>query len=548
MRQDRHSNSWLIWGFALILLLLTWLAIGYKISSEKSTEIAHIDRTNLNLTRTLEEHTLRTLKSVDQSVLFLKFQYEKTAGKEVHIEDYVREGMIISKLFNQLGVIDEHGMYIMSSLPNHKVIDLSDREHFRVHQAQDCDCLFISKPVLGRASGKWSLQLTRRINKPDGSFAGVVVVSLDPFYFTNLYSEMDLGPNSVISLVGDDGIVRARRTQDQASVGQDLSDSPLFAATKRATEGNWAQVSTIDKVSRLYAFRRVSGFPLTVFVGVDQGVSLAAFHQRAQAYLVFGVVYSLIVLAIAFATHQLLRKLEVSRDKAEESNRLKSEFLASMSHELRTPLNGIIGYAELLQDELTEEHHKEFASVIQNSGATLLTLLNSLLDLAKIEANKLELKQSATDLRQLARQVWMTHLPQAQEKSLGCTLDVAPDVPATVVCDDVRLTQVLNNLMHNAVKFTQKGQVALRISRVGEALHFAVQDTGPGLSPDAQVVVFEKFRQLESFENRRHSGTGLGLALSRQLVAQMGGQLQVRSQLNEGSEFFFSIPIQGTPA
>lgn len=219
-----------------------------------------------------------------------------------------------------------------------------------------------------------------------------------------------------------------------------------------------------------------------------------------------------------------------------------------MSHELRTPLNGIIGYAELLQDELTEEHHKEFASVIQNSGATLLTLLNSLLDLAKIEANKLELKQSATDLRQLARQVWMTHLPQAQEKSLGCTLDVAPDVPDTVVCDDVRLTQVLNNLMHNAVKFTQKGQVALRISRVGEALHFAVQDTGPGLSPDAQVVVFEKFRQLESFENRRHSGTGLGLALSRQLVAQMGGQLQVRSQLNEGSEFFFSIPIQGTPA
>lgn len=534
----------MIWGFALILLLLTWLAIGYKINTEHSAEIANIHRTNLNLTRTLEEHTLRTLKSVDQSVLFLKFQYEKTGGKGIDIHDYVREGMIISNLFNQLGVIDENGMYTLSNLPNHKVIDLSDREHFRVHQASDCNCLFVSKPVLGRASGKWSLQLTRRINKPDGSFGGVVVVSLDPFYFTNLYSEMDLGANSVITLVGSDGIVRARRTGDQASVGQNLAGSQFFATTQGSVEGTWSAVSSIDQVPRFYAFRQISGLPLTVFVGVDQREALQAFHQRTKSYWVFGAVFSLIIVAFAITSHQLLRKLEISRAKAEEANRLKSEFLASMSHELRTPLNGIIGYAEFLRDELSEEHQKEFASVILSSGTTLLNLLNSILDLAKIEANKLELCTGPTNVRQLARQVQLTHVPQAQEKGLSCTLEVAEDVPQILVCDEVRLTQVLNNLMHNAVKFTQQGEVSLRLTSTDHEVQFSVKDTGPGLTAEQQLVIFEKFRQLEHFEHRHHSGSGLGLALSEQLVAQMGGRLQVRSSAGVGSEFFFSIPVQ----
>lgn len=545
MRKQRRYGLWVIWAFALLLLLLTWFAVGYKVRTERATEIASINRSNLNLARTLEEHTLRTLKSVDQAVLFLKFQYEKVGAKGVHIEDYVREGMIINQLFNQLGVIDERGQYILSNMPHHKVIDLSDREHFRVHKDVDCKCLFLSKPVLGRASGKWSLQLTRRINKPDGSFGGVVVVSLDPFYFTSVYSEMDLGHGSVIALVGDDGVVRARRTGTEDSLGQDLSGSPLFRAAQKHLEGVAEMVGRIDQVSRFYAYRRVGDFPLTVFVGVDAREALAAQGQRTRAYIAFGTVFSLIIVAFAATSTYLMRKLQASRDKAEESNRLKSEFLAAMSHELRTPLNGIIGYSELLQEELTDVHHKEFAGVIQSSGVVLLSLVNSLLDFAKIEANKLQLYETVTELRPLMRQVHMTYVPHAQEKQLRFVMDVAANVPQTARLDGVRLMQVLNNLVHNAIKFTDKGDVVLTLALQGTRLAFSVKDTGVGIAPEDQELIFEKFRQVENFENRRHSGTGLGLALSRQLIEQMGGRLQVTSQIGAGSEFYFSIPVEG---
>ena len=180
-----------IGGIVLALIVLVWGAVIYRIAADERLVIQAVDTANLNLARAFEEHTVRTIKSVDQAVLFLKFQYEKV-GDRVDIAEYVREGMIISSIFNQLGVIDEHGIYILSNLPNHKRLDLSDREHFRVHKERDSNELFISKPVLGRASGKWSIQMTRRINKPDGSFGGVVVISVDPLYFSDFYSGVDL--------------------------------------------------------------------------------------------------------------------------------------------------------------------------------------------------------------------------------------------------------------------------------------------------------------------------------------------------------------------
>ena len=168
--------------FALILVGLVWTTVGLQVRSEKEQVLRDAYRDSANLVRVFEEHTVRTMKNVDQAVLFVKYQYERNAGR-VDIADAMRQGMINGRIFNQIGVIDEHGIYILSNLPDFKRVDLSDREHFKVHVADDSRQLFISKPVLGRASGKWSLQMTRRINKPDGSFGGVVVVSVDPFYF-----------------------------------------------------------------------------------------------------------------------------------------------------------------------------------------------------------------------------------------------------------------------------------------------------------------------------------------------------------------------------
>lgn len=548
---SRYSGVFLVCGFAAILLLLTGFAVYSKIRSEEQLEVEAINRANLNLTRTLEEHTLRTLKSVDQAVLFLKFQYEKQ-GMKVNIADYVREGMIISTIFNQLGVIDEHGMYVLSNLPNHKVMDLSDREHFRVHIASDSNQLFISKPVLGRASGKWSIQMTRRINKPNGSFGGVVVISLDPFYFTSLYSDVNLGTKGVIALIGKDGIVRARQAMNNADVGQSLSDSTLFKlAGKGAVQGAYTAVSPIDHIERIYAYRRLADYPLLLLVGVDKDEALTEFRGRVRGYKIFGGMVALVVVVFSFFLLRLLAQqqrtvidLEESRLRAEEANRLKSEFLASMSHELRTPLNGIIGFSELLRESVDDPTQRDFAATIESSGQHLLALVNSILDLAKIEAGRMEMLYAEHDCREIVAHVHASHLSSAIDKELDFSRKVEDSVPATVQCDRMRLIQVLNNLVHNAIKFTPAGSVELKVRRVDDKLEFAVKDSGPGIPVQLQGLIFEKFRQADGFISREHGGAGLGLALSKNLVELMGGKLTLWSQEGKGCEFSFSLPLQ----
>lgn len=540
--------------FAPILILvlalvgLIWGAVLYKAAAEEELVIRSVNTENLNLARAFEEHTIRTIKSVDQAVLFLKFQYEKY-GDKVNIAEYVREGMIISSIFNQLGVIDEHGMYILSNLPGHKVVDLSDREHFKVHIEKDTNQLFISKPVLGRASGKWSIQMTRRINKPDGSFGGVVVISVDPYYFSDFYSGVDLGHNGVVSLVGRDGIVRARRVGDNSEVGQNIKGSPLMTVWDQAVSGSYRSTSVADGVKRFYSYRALKEYPLAVAVGVDEDEALAEFHARRRGYMIYAGGMTLVVLLFGGLSIHLLNRqyrvslaLRESQIKAEAANRMKSEFLASMSHELRTPLNGIMGYAEFLRDT-SEDTNKEFAGIILDSSHHLLELVNSILDLAKIESGKMELDLRQEELQPLFERIVRTHYPPAGDKGLELRLDIAADVPAEFVCDATRLAQILNNLLNNAIKFTDRGSVSVQVGRDGDALRIAVADSGCGIPEDMLPHVFERFRQVDGFLTRRHQGTGLGLALVKELVTLMGGDVSLTSQLEQGSEFVIRLPL-----
>ncbi|MBL8471178.1 MAG: two-component sensor histidine kinase [Rhodocyclaceae bacterium] len=536
---------------ALVLAALVWLFVAYKVEQEEQLVRAGIERDNANLARAFAEHTTRTFKSVDQAVLFLKFQYEKL-GRQINIADYVREGMIISNIFNQLGVIDESGKYILSSIPEFKPVFLGDREHFKVHVDQDSNQLFVSKPVLGRATGKWSMQLTRRINKADGSFGGVVVVSVDPFYFSKFYSDVDLGKNGVITLVGQDGIVRARRAGDDTSVGQDISQSNLFEELKRAPSGNFVGKSPIDGINRFYSFRALPDYPFLVEVGVGEHESLQEFYERRDAYYQFAAMFTLAALAVSLLLALLIRELQqraeilrVARERAESANLMKSEFLASMSHELRTPLNGILGYAEYLRDDARDNTNREFADTIYNSGRHLLELVNSILDLAKIEAGKMELEPERFVLRALLSDVVQLHRAAADAKGLALLLTVSEATPEYVVCDKLKLGQILNNLLHNALKFTDHGSVTLSAGLTSNSIHFEVIDTGCGIPEELQNLVFEKFRQADAFITRRHGGTGLGLSLVKQLVELMQGRVWLHSRPGAGTTVGFSLPRDG---
>ena len=238
-------------------------------------------------------------------------------------------------------------------------------------------------------------------------------------------------------------------------------------------------------------------------------------------------------------------RLDEARRSAESANRLKSEFLASMSHELRTPLNGILGFSELLESELADPVQREYAQTIRVSGAHLLALVTDVLDLAKIEAGRMTFSLGPTDLPDLLREVLSIQSAHARKKGLALEL-VEEGLPASVYADGLRLRQVMFNLTSNALKFTSHGGVTVRArpERVAGRgfVRIEVEDSGIGIKQEEQQLIFEKFRQSESFSTRSHEGSGLGLALARQLVEHMGGQIGVTSTPGSGSVFYVLLP------
>ncbi|QFT85577.1 Signal transduction histidine-protein kinase BarA [Halomonas sp. THAF12] len=245
-------------------------------------------------------------------------------------------------------------------------------------------------------------------------------------------------------------------------------------------------------------------------------------------------------------------KLDLAHRRALEANRAKSEFLANMSHEIRTPLNGIIGFCRLLQRTEMAPRQREWLDHVQRACDNLLMLVNDVLDFSKIEAGRLELEHAELDMVALVDEVLGLQAPQAQPKGIQVLGLVYDDVPDTLSGDPLRIRQVLTNLVGNAVKFTEHGDVIVRVmveQRSGGhvVLRVAVSDTGIGMSDDAQRRLFQAFRQADASHQREFGGTGLGLAISRQLVEQMGGKICVESAPNEGSTFAFTLPLACPP-
>lgn len=253
------------------------------------------------------------------------------------------------------------------------------------------------------------------------------------------------------------------------------------------------------------------------------------------------------------AVLNILEDYSDAKEKAEESTRLKEAFLANMSHEIRTPMNAIIGFSDLLSKGILADKEKEYVRTIKTAGENLLTIINDILDISKIEAGMMTFEDHSFSVKDIFKSLNVMLMGKAKEKNLELTFKYEEDVPDVLLGDTTRLTQIIINLVGNAIKFTQKGSVEVNVKVLKNNqnnfnentwLEFSVEDTGIGIPPDKIKNIFERFCQAESHTTRKYGGTGLGLSIAKQLIELQDGNLSVKSTFKEGSIFTFSIPYK----
>jgi signal transduction histidine kinase len=558
-----------------------------------------------NLSGAFEEQVRRVIDSLRGAMSLLKPRLA-TEGARVDLRQWLANAPEFAASTAQISFAGPDGKLVSTSLelPSGPV-DLSDREHVRVH-LEGRQGLFISKPVTGRVSGQITIQVSDRVESADGKFAGVIIFSLSPEFLTTLHRSVRLGKAGSMILAGEDGIIRASFAGFQKSnhdfIGASLSGEKALLGARAAGQGAYEGKSPLNGKESLFYWRKVAGYPLIVIVGLGRAEVFEVANRSAAMLIGLGAAVVLLTLVMTMILlreiarrvqreialfdesrkavqaknnlhrrHQQLlaasaeltaergrlqllnTELGAAKELAENANQAKTSLLTNMSHDFRTPMHAILNYTSMglkkLDDNETPKLRK-YLTNIQISGDRLLGMLNALLDMAKLESGKFDLRLSRGDLAQTVRQSQTEIESLFESKQLRLHVELRTSNTAAVF-DRQRMMQVFINLFSNAIKFSPpRGAVTVTLQSTHlpgyrPAILCSIADEGPGI-PEAELeIVFEKFTQSSKSPNGAGS-SGLGLAICREILHLHQGKIWASNAPLGGAIIHFALPMDLT--
>lgn len=585
--------------FASALMLGTVVLLVSVVLHEREAAAGRAWDDTYNLSGAFEEQVRRVIDSIRGSMSLLKPRLA-AEGAGFDLVEWISHAPEFAATTVQVAFAGPDGKLISTSLDRNPVpVGLSDREHIRVHMAGSTG-LFVGKPVLGRISKRITIQVSDRVESPDGKLAGIIIFSISPEFLTTLHNAVRLGKNGFMILAGMDGVIRASyarfQKSDEEFIGTSISGSP--ALTGAAQAGAYMGPCPLNAETAFVSWRKVAGYPLTVIVGLPEVEVYAVTNRSAALLAAIGAAVLALTLTMTLVLyreigrrvqrefalvgesrkvlranedledrHQLLlkasaeltaerarlqrlnRELARAKEQAVYANQAKTSLLMNMSHEFRTPMHAILNYAGMALKKLESKDTaklKKFLGNINIAGMRLLGMLNALLDLAKLESGKFDLHLSNGDLAQIIRQSQAEIDSLFEAKQLRLDLEVRAASTAAAF-DQPRMIQVFVNLFSNAVKFSPPQTAVKAVIENGTlegprpALHCWIADEGPGIPESELEEIFDKFAQSSRTANGA-GGSGLGLAICREIVHLHQGKIWAANGPSGGAVFHIVVP------